>query len=53
MNGSVVWRAALAPGLAVAASGVALGVALPHWFFEDWGWAAGPGGPARPRAETA
>jgi len=30
MNGSVVWRAALVQGLAVAMSGVALGVALPH-----------------------
>jgi hypothetical protein len=43
MNGSVVWRAALVQGLAVAVSGVALGLALPHSFFEDWGWVAGPG----------
>jgi hypothetical protein len=27
----------------VAVTGVALGLALPHAFFEDYGWAAGPG----------
>src|SRR5829696_4791182 len=43
VNGAVAWRAALIQGLAVAASGVALGLALPHSFFEDYGWAAGPG----------
>ena len=43
VNGSVAWRAALVQGLAVAASGVALGLALPRSFFEDYGWAAGPG----------
>jgi len=43
MNGSVAWRAALVQGLAVALLGVALGLTLPHSFFEDWGWAAGPG----------
>src|SRR3954465_12361646 len=42
-RGSVGWRAALAQGIAVAVSGVALGLALPHSFFEDYGWAAGPG----------
>src|SRR3954449_4895938 len=43
VNGSVAWRAALVQGLAVAVSGVALGLALPHSFFEDYGWAVGPG----------
>src|SRR5215210_7944232 len=43
VNGSVAWRAALIQGLAVAVCGVVLGLALPHSFFEDFGWAAGPG----------
>ena len=43
VNGSVVWRAALVQGLAVAVTAVALGAALPRSFFEDFGWAAGPG----------
>jgi len=29
--------------LAVAVLSVALAIALPHSFFEDWGWVAGPG----------
>src|SRR3954453_8224618 len=43
VNGSVAWRGGLGQGAAVAVSGVALGLALPHSFFEDYGWAAGPG----------
>ena len=43
VNGAVAWRAALVQGLAVAVSGLALGLALPHSFFEDYGWLAGPG----------
>ena len=43
VNGSVAWRAALVQGVAVAVSGVALGLALPHAFFEVYGWLAGPG----------
>jgi hypothetical protein len=39
---SVLWRAALVQTLAVAVLSVALVVALPHSFFEDWGWLAGP-----------
>jgi hypothetical protein len=39
---SVLWRAALVQALAVAVLSVALGLALPHSFFEDWGWLAGP-----------
>jgi hypothetical protein len=43
MDRSVLWRAALAQLLSVAALSVVLGLALPHSFFEDWGWLAGPG----------
>ena len=38
----MLWRAALVQALAVAVLSVALAVALPHSFFEDWGWLAGP-----------
>jgi hypothetical protein len=40
---SVLWRAALVQALAVAVLSVALALVLPHSFFEDWGWLAGPG----------
>jgi hypothetical protein len=40
---SVLWRAALVQALGVAVLSVALAIALPHSFFEDWGWLAGPG----------
>ena len=43
MDRSVAWRAALLLALCVAALAVALGASLPRTFFEDWGWAAGPG----------
>src|SRR4051812_16373623 len=43
VNGSVAWRAALVQGIAVAVLSVVLALALPHSFFEDYGWAAGPG----------
>jgi hypothetical protein len=39
----ILWRAALVQLLAVAVLSIALGLALPHSFFEDWGWLAGPG----------
>jgi hypothetical protein len=42
MNGSVLWRAAAIQALGVALLSVALALALPHSFFEDWGWIAGP-----------
>jgi hypothetical protein len=42
MDRSVLWRAAAAQGLSVAVLSVALAAALPHAFFEDWGWIAGP-----------
>jgi hypothetical protein len=37
-----LWRAGLLQLLAVAVLSVALALALPHSFFEDWGWIAGP-----------
>jgi hypothetical protein len=43
MDRSVLWRAALVQALGVAVLSLALGLALPHAFFVDWGWLAGPG----------
>jgi hypothetical protein len=43
MDGSVLWRAALVQAAGVAVLSIALALALPHSFFEDWGWLAGPG----------
>ena len=43
MDRSVLWRAALVQSLSVAALSIALALALPHAFFEEWGWLAGPG----------
>jgi hypothetical protein len=42
VNTKILWRAALIQLGAVAALSIALGLALPHDFFEDWGWIAGP-----------
>jgi hypothetical protein len=42
MDRSVLWRAALVQAVAVAVLSIALAIALPHSFFEDWGWIAGP-----------
>jgi hypothetical protein len=42
MDVPTLWRAALLQLLAVAVLSVALGLALPHSFFVDWGWIAGP-----------
>src|ERR1044072_515434 len=42
MDATTLWRAALLQLAAVAALSIALGLALPHDFFEDWGWLAGP-----------
>jgi hypothetical protein len=39
---SVLWRAAVVQALAVVVLSLALAVALPHSFFDDWGWLAGP-----------
>ncbi|HEU4739723.1 MAG TPA: hypothetical protein VFS54_11685 [Solirubrobacterales bacterium] len=42
MDLPTLWRAALLQLVAVALLSIALGLALPHSFFEDWGWIAGP-----------
>jgi hypothetical protein len=42
MDRSVAWRSALLFAVALAIVAVVLAVALPHSFFEDWGWLAGP-----------
>jgi hypothetical protein len=42
MDRTVLWRAALAQLLAVAALSLVLALLLPHSFFEDWGWVTGP-----------
>jgi hypothetical protein len=43
MDPSVGIRAAVLQGVAVALLSIALAIALPHSFFEDWGWLVGPG----------
>jgi hypothetical protein len=43
MDRSVLWRVVVVQALGVAVVSVALALALPHDFFEDWGWIAGPG----------
>lgn len=42
MDSRILWRAALLQLAAVAVLSIALGLALPHDFFEDWGWITGP-----------
>lgn len=42
MDVSTFWRAASIQFLAVLLLAGALGAALPHGFFEDWGWITGP-----------
>jgi hypothetical protein len=42
MDVPTLWRAALLQLAAVALLSIALAIALPHSFFEDWGWIAGP-----------
>jgi hypothetical protein len=42
LNRGTLWRAALVQLAAVAVLSLLLGLALPHGFFEDWGWIAGP-----------
>lgn len=42
METTILWRAALVQLLAVAVLALALGLALPSEFFEDWGWLTGP-----------
>jgi hypothetical protein len=43
MDRSVLWRAAALQVVAVAVLSIALALALPKSFFDDWGWVAGPG----------
>lgn len=43
MDSRILWRAALVQLVAVAALSIVLGILLPHDFFVDWGWIAGPG----------
>ena len=50
---ATLWRAALVQTAAVAALSLALALALPHSFFESWGWIAGPGAWAACTALTA
>lgn len=42
MSKATFWRAAAVQLVAVAVLSVVLALALPHSFFEDWGWIAGP-----------
>lgn len=42
MDVPTLWRAALLQLVAVALLSIVLALALPHSFFEDWGWIAGP-----------
>jgi hypothetical protein len=37
-----LWRAALVQLVAVAVLSIVLALILPHSFFDDWGWIAGP-----------
>lgn len=43
MDRNLAMRAALTQLAAVAAFSIALAIALPHGFFTDYGWLAGPG----------
>ena len=42
MDVPTLWRSALLQLVAVALLSIALAAALPHDFFVDWGWIAGP-----------
>ena len=42
MDRSIFWRSAAIQAAAVTVLSLTLGLALPHSFFEDWGWIAGP-----------
>ena len=43
LDTSTLWRTALLQLAAVAVLSIVLAAALPHDFFVDWGWIAGPG----------
>lgn len=53
MSTSTFWRAAAVQAASVAAISIALALALPRSFFEDWGWLTGPGAWALCAAFTA
>lgn len=42
LDTNILWRAALAQLLLVAAVSLVLAALLPRSFFEDWGWITGP-----------
>jgi hypothetical protein len=42
MDRSILWRAASAQVVLVAVVSLILAFALPHSFFDDWGWITGP-----------
>jgi hypothetical protein len=42
MDGSLLWRSALAQAVGVVLLSGLLALLLPHSFFEDWGWLSGP-----------
>jgi hypothetical protein len=42
MDRPTLWRAAAVQAAAVAVLSIILAIVLPHSFFEDWGWIAGP-----------
>lgn len=42
MDREILWRVAVVQVLAVAALSIVLAILLPHSFFVDWGWLAGP-----------
>lgn len=42
MNRSITWRSAALQAGSVALISIVLAVALPHSFFESWGWLSGP-----------
>lgn len=42
LDGKTATKAGLLQLALVAALGAILGLSLPHGFFEDWGWLAGP-----------
>ena len=43
MDRGTAVRAGIGQAVAVAALSLVLALALPHSFFENWGWLAGPG----------
>ena len=42
MDRQILWRVAVVQLASVAVLSLALGLLLPHSFFEDWGWLSGP-----------